>query len=1061
MRQEKKKRVSAVIALLLVFAMLFTGFASSFTTVSAAQPTEFSNSEKTEKYYAVAVNETKNGTVEVADASNLQAGTQVALTITPDKGYHLMNLAVLDENQNVVQLTDENGQTLEAGNFPDVIRFILPESNVNVYAQFQSDDGSDASVWEDDGTNSVSPAEIFDLLNANRPLAVSMNSVALYSVPILNTAYLHKPETLQFSYHEPNGHVGPESLFKLGDYYAWCVEPSQTIGDTPGLGLEYTLDSYSGDALNWLRVKYGWSYQKIIQLSRAVEIAKETYKSDEKCAYVLVQNLIWSSIKAEEDAGESGYYLLTDQAAGSKYYCTHFDTLDKVNAAIQDVWYKTALFETKPSYDGATIYATAGQSYWQADSNNVSDSASVGFVCPSGVSIQQASGGILIDSDASLAGQSMTVNFWKKGLMINGSHFEMPVDSHSSLLIYTRTGKQTVSIWSGALSPVYGSFRIVFGRTGYLTAAYKAADAVSPMLDLYIEKTDAETGDTLAGAKFDVYMDDVKVDTVTTDNDGKAVYHYRGDAIWTDYVYASRDVLAAVNWTASYNEAKQDVLNQLETLKTAIRTNTTHKWKVVEIEAPQGYKINDQVWEQIFDLNTTAIEVSFTDEAENGHLKLVKESADPDLTAGNACYSLAGAVYGVYATTDDAVNDTNRIDTLTTDETGNSNVISIGEGVYFVKEITASKGYLICSEQSDDVTVPNGVHKVKVEGNEITSFVCKEKPGNDPFALTLQKMDADTKSSDVLGDANLNGAIFELAYYENTDGDTTGNPARVWYFKTANNGIIDGYLDCNNKDYLLDSYTSEDGTIYKSDKLFINSDGEIQYPIGTYTFKEAVAPRHFQKEGYMHFIENTTGKTNVNDGLKAIIKQDKNGEAAHIYDGNNVITGAISASNLAIKVYEEKRNGSITLYKRSADSKKTPLEGVSFKMVGLDTKAEYEATTDKDGKIVWDDLVPQKYIITEVKTLDGLNLLKDNIEVTLPMEMTREEAEEKGADLTQAVYDEATGKYCFYDLTFTIDNSVIFNMPITGGNQNVLYFVLIGGLAAVGCGLWIAMKKKK
>ena len=77
------------------------------------------------------------------------------------------------------------------------------------------------------------------------------------------------------------------------------------------------------------------------------------------------------------------------------------------------------------------------------------------------------------------------------------------------------------------------------------------------------------------------------------------------------------------------------------------------------------------------------------------------------------------------------------------------------------------------------------------------------------------------------------------------------------------------------------------------------------------------------------------------------------------------------------------------------------------------------------------------------------------------VKLTKEEAEEKGADLTQAVYDEATGKYCFYDLTFTIDNSVIFNMPITGGNQNVLYFVLIGGLAAVGCGLWIAMKKKK
>lgn len=130
-------------------------------------------------------------------------------------------------------------------------------------------------------------------------------------------------------------------------------------------------------------------------------------------------------------------------------------------------------------------------------------------------------------------------------------------------------------------------------------------------------------------------------------------------------------------------------------------------------------------------------------------------------------------------------------------------------------------------------------------------------------------------------------------------------------------------------------------------------------------------------------------------------------------------------------------------------------------MVGLTTNDEYEATTDENGKITWGDLVAQKYVITEVKTVDGMNLLKDNITVTMPMEMTLDEIKANNADINQAVFDEVSGKYCFYDLTFTIDNSITFDMPITGGNQMVMYIVLIAGLATVAGGIWFMMRKKK
>ena len=318
-------------------------------------------------------------------------------------------------------------------------------------------------------------------------------------------------------------------------------------------------------------------------------------------------------------------------------------------------------------------------------------------------------------------------------------------------------------------------------------------------------------------------------------------------------------------------------------------------------------------------------------------------------------------------------------------------------------------------------------------------------------------MDKETGKAEAPGDTSLGGAIFELAYYTNTDGDTSGTALKKWYFQTDNTG----YFICSMPKYLINSHTMEDGTVYTSDELFFTSKGSVEYPIGTYTFKEVSAPLYFQKVGYMNFQKNVNDKADVTTGLKAIIKQDANGNAAKIYDGNNVVDGWIDASNLSVNAYDEKQNGSITIYKKTSDGTKKPLAGVTFKMVGLTTNDEYESTTDENGKIFWDNLVAQKYVITEVKTVDGMNLLKDNITVTMPMEMTLDEIKANNADINQAVFDEVSGKYCFYDLTFTIDNSITFDMPITGGNQTVMYIVLIAGLAAVAGGIWFIMRKKK
>lgn len=475
---------------------------------------------------------------------------------------------------------------------------------------------------------------------------------------------------------------------------------------------------------------------------------------------------------------------------------------------------------------------------------------------------------------------------------------------------------------------------------------------------------------------------------------------------------------------------------------------------VKEETAPKGYQLDTKVYPVTVtaDHTTTApLVLSVKDTPALGKLSVKKVSGAPILTDGNACYSLKGAVYTVYS--DKAC--TTAVKTLTTDENGNTQTVDITSGTYYIKETTASPGYLLCDGSLDGVR--DGIHTVTVKTGETTTFTCKEPPANDPFALVLQKMDYDTDAPNAQGIASLEGAIFELTYYTNIEGKTEGTPFRTWYFRTNENGK----LYCDSEGYLVTETTLNDGTVLKSDVLYFDPDTkDVIYPLGTYCFKEVSSPMYYQLEGTMNFVQNPDGKTDVKTGLKAIIKQPENGSEPQIYDGDRVTNQNISAENLAINVYDKTEDGSIKIVKLATDTQK-PLAGVTFKLVGLEDGTELTGVTDSNGEIIWNELIPQNYVITEVSTVDGYSLLKDNIEITLPIEMTVEEITSNGADINKAVYDEVAGKYCFYDATITVGETVTFNMPMTGDNQTIAYLVLGFAFALICGGLALAWRMKR
>ena len=89
-----------------------------------------------------------------------------------------------------------------------------------------------------------------------------------------------------------------------------------------------------------------------------------------------------------------------------------------------------------------------------------------------------------------------------------------------------------------------------------------------------------------------------------------------------------------------------------------------------------------------------------------GYLTMKKVSNRSSITDGNNCYSIEGAEYTVYDSSNKAV------DTLTLKANGESNTIELLEGKYTVKETYAPPGYA-----KDDET-----YSGKVVSEETTTF---------------------------------------------------------------------------------------------------------------------------------------------------------------------------------------------------------------------------------------------------------------------------------------------------------------------------------------------------
>ena len=118
------------------------------------------------------------------------------------------------------------------------------------------------------------------------------------------------------------------------------------------------------------------------------------------------------------------------------------------------------------------------------------------------------------------------------------------------------------------------------------------------------------------------------------------------------------------------------------------------------------------------------------------------------------------------------------------------------------------------------------------------------------------------------------------------------------------------------------------------------------------------------------------------------------------------------------------------------------------------------ATTGSDGKITFTGLAAGKYTITELKTLDGYNLLTSPINLSIAFNGTAI-SNKFTYTSTGAVVQETPQNTEDGVVKLTVENSKGTVLPSTGGIGTTIFYVVGSILVLAAAGLLIAGRKKE
>lgn len=414
---------------------------------------------------------------------------------------------------------------------------------------------------------------------------------------------------------------------------------------------------------------------------------------------------------------------------------------------------------------------------------------------------------------------------------------------------------------------------------------------------------------------------------------GYPYYEAYGKIIYNE---ADNNTYAYAHAALSY--AYEGSLTGLSASMQAGVTNMVH-YATAAVQGSWAPEIHENLdWYQVYIAYNDQQDIVWLEEQPKGNVQLQKVSAQTDITEGNFCYSLEGAVYGVY--TDAGC--TAQAGELVTDASGKSGLLSVNAGTYYVKEKTPPRGYAL------DGTV----YRVDVQAGQTAQVSAKDIPQKNPVEVLLKKYDGELdfqeEGNAPQGAASLAGAEFTFRFYTG-DYDSLEklegvSPARTWVFRSDDRGFV----------------STQEEYFVEGDPVWRDGNGGFSLPLGTVTIQETKAPQGYNLNSETQLVRVTPEGT---------------GEQVQTYQTPAFEEDVIRGDLELIKVYQNEEEKEDVL---------EGIEGVEFTLTSRTTGQEVlRIVTDREGKATTRSedyprgrLVYDTYLVTETKTPEGYNPVK-------------------------------------------------------------------------------------
>ncbi|COQ24748.1 Collagen adhesion protein [Streptococcus pneumoniae] len=521
-------------------------------------------------------------------------------------------------------------------------------------------------------------------------------------------------------------------------------------------------------------------------------------------------------------------------------------------------------------------------------------------------------------------------------------------------------------------------------------------------------KKDSESGQLLPGAKFDVIDKDGKVvETIVTDDKGEAL-------------------------------SKQLPVGSY-TLK--------------EVEAPKGYELSSSSVSVDVEANkvvTVDVVNKKISEKVTGQFEIVKVDAEDKTKV------LSDAEFEVY-------KDGKKVDTLRTDKTGKVISQKLEPGTYTLKETKAPQGYKLLKEEIEVVVEANKVVEVQVENAKelgslqvikkdsesgkvlapklpLGEYTVKEtkapagyKLSNKEWKVTIQnekeEVKVEAENEKILGSLQIikmddKDQTKRLAGAHFTLKDAKGNVVKEGITTDKSGTVkVDGLVP---GEYTLEETKAPEGYELTKQIIHVTVDGEKVVDVKVTNSKslgqfEIVKVDAEDKTKVLSDAEFEVYK----DGKKVdTLRTDKTGKVVSqklepgkytlketkAPQGYKLLKEEIEVVVEANKVVEvqvenAKELGSLQVTKKDSESGKV-LAGAEFKLKNEAGQVVGEAkTTNKDGVVKFENLVPGKYTLEETKAPEGYKALEVTVEVNVVAnEVVKQEV------MNEKVKEEITGQ---------------------------------------------------